>query len=256
MSNNLGKTQKMFLGALQKPSGEFYKEYSETENLDVKKLIKSDSDFTASDRFEIYHRQYWYRIIDSLSEDFIMLNNYVGEKVFLQLAENYLLEYPPESFSLRHLGKDFPIWLATKKAGKILKRNVDQSEATYFAQVDYAEMITFEAPQQELLVTNDLESAKIKLQDHVQLVVPYNYNNKGLSDNNNLCTNKFYVVWRDLENNIIKDQEAIGYLDLLNSLKVGGSIFEIIDRLNDLPEANELKECFTRWQERNWFALV
>lgn len=73
--------------------------------------IKPNSLLTSFDRLEIYNRQYWFRIIDAVSEDFPVLNAFLGSEIFDQLVLAYLRDNPSNSFTLRNLGSRLPAWL-------------------------------------------------------------------------------------------------------------------------------------------------
>jgi hypothetical protein len=68
-------------------------------------FIKPNSLLTSMHRLEIYNQQYWYRLIDSLREDFPGLLAVLGEERFSHLVEAYLTKYPSQSFTLRNLGE-------------------------------------------------------------------------------------------------------------------------------------------------------
>jgi len=78
----------------------------------AKKLVKPNDRLTATERLAIYHRQYWYRILDSFREDFPGLCAVLGERAFSRLAHAYLAECPSQSFTLRNLGSRLEAWLA------------------------------------------------------------------------------------------------------------------------------------------------
>ena len=67
-------------------------------------IIKPGPSLTSAERLELYHRQYWFRILDSLAEDFPVLRKMAGDGIFWELIEGYLLGRPSRSFTLRHLG--------------------------------------------------------------------------------------------------------------------------------------------------------
>jgi len=73
--------------------------------------IKPSATLTSFERLEIYNRQYWFRVLDALSEDYPALSAIVGPKRFDALIRAYLSETPSTSFSLRNLGKSLPAWL-------------------------------------------------------------------------------------------------------------------------------------------------
>ncbi len=68
-------------------------------------IIKPNDRLTAFERLEIYNRQYWFRILDCLYDDYPGLRAVLGDKKFEKLARAYLTRYPSESFSLRNLGR-------------------------------------------------------------------------------------------------------------------------------------------------------
>jgi hypothetical protein len=75
-------------------------------------FIAPNSQLTPFERLEIYNRQYWYRVLDALAEDFPVLRAVVGSRAFEQLSVEYLTAYPSRSFSLRNLGSKLAEWLA------------------------------------------------------------------------------------------------------------------------------------------------
>jgi len=74
-------------------------------------IIKPNDRLTSFERLEIYNRQYWFRILAALSEDFPGLRAIVGERRFEKLAVAYLLDCPSRSFTLRNLGSRLETWL-------------------------------------------------------------------------------------------------------------------------------------------------
>ena len=73
--------------------------------------IKPNRRMNSAERLEIYSRSYWFRILDSLYEDFPGLCAVTGERAFRQLSLAYLVECPSRSFTLRDLGSRLPEWL-------------------------------------------------------------------------------------------------------------------------------------------------
>src|SRR5258708_204688 len=73
--------------------------------------IKPNALLSSFDRLEIYNRQYWFRVIGAVAEDFPALNTVLGEKAFDRLVLAYLRDNPSTSFTLRNLGSKLPQWL-------------------------------------------------------------------------------------------------------------------------------------------------
>jgi hypothetical protein len=70
----------------------------------VAAFIKPNDRLSSFDRLEIYNKQYWFRLLDCLYEDFPGLRAVIGDKRFHDLSVAYLTKYPSNSYSLRDLG--------------------------------------------------------------------------------------------------------------------------------------------------------
>ncbi len=67
-------------------------------------FIKPNDRLSSFERLEIYNKQYWFRLLDCLYEDFPGLRTLTGEKRFHDMSVAYLTKYPSNSYSLRDLG--------------------------------------------------------------------------------------------------------------------------------------------------------
>jgi hypothetical protein len=70
----------------------------------VAAFIKPNDRLSSFDRLEIYNKQYWFRLLDCLYEDFPGLRALIGDKRFHALSIAYLIKYPSNSYALRDLG--------------------------------------------------------------------------------------------------------------------------------------------------------
>lgn len=73
--------------------------------------IRPSDTLTPAERVDIYANMYFYRILDSLKEDFGRILRVVGEVNFHNLITGYLAKNPPNSFSLRNVGRRLPDFL-------------------------------------------------------------------------------------------------------------------------------------------------
>jgi hypothetical protein len=73
--------------------------------------VKPNDRLSSFERLEIYNRQYWFRVIGAVSEDFPALQSVMGTKMFDSMVLAYLRENPSTSFTLRNLGAKLPLWL-------------------------------------------------------------------------------------------------------------------------------------------------
>lgn len=67
-------------------------------------FIKPNDRLSSFERLEIYNRQYWFRLLDCLHDDFPGLRAVLGDSRFLRVATAYLDRYPSASPDLRNLG--------------------------------------------------------------------------------------------------------------------------------------------------------
>jgi len=74
-------------------------------------IIRPNDRLTSFERFEIYNRQYWFRLYSCFEEDFPGLQAILGRARFDKLMRAYLTDCPSESFSLRNLGSRLEAWL-------------------------------------------------------------------------------------------------------------------------------------------------
>jgi hypothetical protein len=70
-------------------------------------FIKPNDRLTPFERLEIYNKVYWYRVLDSMYDDFPVVRAVVGERKFMRLITQYLASFPSESYTLRDLGREF-----------------------------------------------------------------------------------------------------------------------------------------------------
>jgi hypothetical protein len=70
----------------------------------VGEFIKPNDRLTSFERIEIYNKQYWFRLIDCLYDDYRGLAAVIGQNKFSRLTIEYLERYPSRCYTLRDLG--------------------------------------------------------------------------------------------------------------------------------------------------------
>ncbi len=136
----------------------------------VEEIVKPNDRLTSFERLEIYNRQYWFRILSVLAEDFPGLRAILGERQFEKLAGAYLAECPSESFTLRNLGARLPSWLMKhlEYVEKVERIAMDM------ARLEWADIQAFDSAELPALTQDDLKSLgedpKFTLQPHLQLL--------------------------------------------------------------------------------------
>jgi Putative DNA-binding domain len=132
--------------------------------------IKPNSLLTSFERLEIYNRQYWFRVIAAVSEDFPALNVVLGPEKFDSLVLAYLRENPSTSFSLRNLGARLPAWLASYPdlggSQHALAVDVARLEWAYIEAFDGASVVPLGWADFADLGTD----STLRLQPHLQLL--------------------------------------------------------------------------------------
>ncbi|PTY03727.1 DUF2063 domain-containing protein [Opitutaceae bacterium EW11] len=135
------------------------------------RLVKPSRTLRPVERVEIYNRMYWFRLLDSLAQDFPALRAHLGEQRFWDLAERYLAAHPSRSFTLRNLGRRLPRFL---RAHPELV-HPDGPAAVDLARFEWAQVVAFdglERPPLEptALAAADPATVRIGLQPYVTLL--------------------------------------------------------------------------------------
>jgi hypothetical protein len=132
--------------------------------------IKPNDRLTSLDRLEIYSRSYWYRLFDSLIEDFPGLRAVLGQRAFDRLSKAYLTDLPSASWTLRNLGSRLEEWLRANPAfaGDRLDLALDM------IRLEWAHVEAFDGKDEKVLGPEDLlelgPAMRLSLQPHIRLI--------------------------------------------------------------------------------------
>ncbi len=136
----------------------------------VATYIKPNEQLSSFERLEIYNRQYWFRLIAAVSEDFPALNAILGARRFDELILAYLKDNPSTSFSLRDLGAKLPSWLAHHPELTAAQHDL----AVDVARLEWAYIEAFDSATQPPLNAAELATlgpeSVLALQPHIQLL--------------------------------------------------------------------------------------
>jgi hypothetical protein len=141
----------------------------------AKSLIKPNRSLTSFERLEIYNKQYWYRVLDSLEEDFEGVLTILGREKFTALSEAYTSKNPSKTFTLRDLGNKLPEFLRLNRG--YAKPHARMAYET--ALVEWAEINAMDAEEYPSLQigsekTVNTQESVLKLQPHIS-VLSLNY---------------------------------------------------------------------------------
>lgn len=198
---------------------------------------------TPPQRLEIYHRQYWSRLLKCLQENYPTLTRLYGYENFNQkIAIPYLTQYRPSHWALCKLGCSLPLWLTGR----------DQE----IASLDAAANEAFTSRQNPPFDFNQVEalSKKLTLQPHVQIFklnedlfsfreevlnheVPHWQEHKPPTIRQGGC---FFTLYRNIHNQVNWKEVTIGEYRLLHLFKKGISIQEACAQIEE--EGGEICE--------------
>lgn len=248
--------------------------------------IRPNDRLSSFERLEIYNRQYWFRLISAVSEDFPTLNALLGAKRFDVLILAYLNEHPSTSWTLRDLGAKLPQFLEAHPefTGRRHRLAVD------VARLEWAYVDAFDGRLRTPLATEEAQAigpeSKLSLQPHLQLL-ELNY-----PVDNLVLTVKKYAPESEIVSNAANRRESKARLKLppmrqervwlavhrfddsvyyrridreafllLSALRSGASVSKAVTRafektkLNAEEQANVLRESFAHASELGWFCL-
>ena len=114
----LRELQRIAGAAIMRPLGARRMDKTWIDGRDTRKVvgefIKPNDRLTSYERIEIYNRQYWFRLIDCLYDDYPGLLAILGQKKFSKLVETYLQHYPSRCFTLRNLGRSIEKYIGER----------------------------------------------------------------------------------------------------------------------------------------------
>jgi hypothetical protein len=133
-------------------------------------FIAPNNRLSAFERLELYNRQYWYRLLDALADDFPALRAVLSPTRFESLSIAYLKEHPSRSFSLRNLGSSLVKWMAEhpEYSGRRHRLALD------VARLEWAFVEAFDNAEHKPLTMEQIRElsgeSRLALQPHVQLL--------------------------------------------------------------------------------------
>jgi hypothetical protein len=132
--------------------------------------ISPNARLSSFERLEIYNRQYWFRLVSAVSEDFPTLNAVLGSFRFDALILAYLHENPSTSWTLRDLGAKLPRFLEVhpELSGRRHRLAVD------VARLEWAYVDAFDGKHLDPLSAEDVRligpESRLALQPHLQIL--------------------------------------------------------------------------------------
>ena len=115
-------------------------------------FIKPNDRLSSFERLEIYNRQYWFRVLDCLWEDYPGLRTIVGPRKFMKLLTAYLANYPSNSYTLRDLGSRLEQFLQQEPQWSAPRQEL----ALDMVRFEWAQVVAFDGPSKPPLPPDDV----------------------------------------------------------------------------------------------------
>jgi hypothetical protein len=134
-------------------------------------FIKPNDRLSSFERLEIYNRQYWFRVLDCLYDDYPGLRAIVGERKFMKLAKAYLTRYQSDSYTLRDLGNRLEKFLREEPEWCTPREDL----ALDMARFEWAQVVAFDGPAKPTVTPDDIldtppSKLKLGLQPYLTLL--------------------------------------------------------------------------------------
>jgi hypothetical protein len=245
--------------------------------IEAKQLVKPNDRLTSTERLNIYHRQYWYRILDSFNEDFPGLYAVLGERAFQRLSHAYLGDCPSQSFTLRNLGSRLEAWMMSHPefAGKNPELALDM------IRLEWAHIEAFDNAERKALGPEDLlelgPELVIALQPHIGLLeLQYPVDDLRVkvsrhSEEHNRASNavsapsrrrivrryaqlkpqRIFLAVHRVEFTVFYRRLEPGEFRLLQAIGRGRPIGEALEAATDL-EPQQVQTWFANWARLGW----
>ncbi len=243
-------------------------------------FIKPNDRLTSLERLEIYNRQYWFRLLDILYDDYPGLRAILGEGNFHQMSRAYLDRYPSRSFTLRNLGSRLGAFLKAQPhwAGK------RQAMALEMFRFEWAQVEAFDGPSRPVIDPQTVAMAdpaklKLRLQPYLTLLdLAYPLDDFILavkrqegalrSEASNAVESptkrrekktiplprrrRVLLAVHRYENQLYYKRLEPTAFAILTNLKAGKSLAQSIEDVSKSVSPNKLGEWFNVWTQLGW----
>lgn len=141
---------------------------------ELETIVTRSESLTGAERLAIYSRGYHARLIECFRAEFPCLLHALGDDLFNQFVIEYLLHYPPRSYTLNRLAESFPRFLAESRPDAEAPRDERESWPDFIidlATFERAFFETFNGPGVEDRV-QDSDKAQPRLSSNQVLNIP------------------------------------------------------------------------------------
>jgi hypothetical protein len=244
----------------------------------AEKFIKSNDRLTSYERIEIYNRQYWYRLIDGMYEDFPGLQAIFGKAKFNAMIRAYLIKYPSASFTLRNLGSRLAKFLEEEPKWTVPFEQM----ALDMAKFEWAQIVAFDGQGNSPLTEADLAGSdptklRFGLQPYITLLdLAYPLDqfslavkkqglraeaSNAVSEDEHKKTRavrrppkkRTFVVVHRVDNSVYFKRLEEPAFRLLSALSEGKTLLKACELVEGMATPLKIKKWFMSWTAMGWF---
>ena len=249
------------------------------------RYIKPNDRLTSFERLEIYNRQYWFRVLGSMAEDFPGLRAVLGHRRFEDMCRAYLAECPSRSFMLRNLGARLETWL--RRNPKWIRG--ERTLALDMVRLEWADIEAFDGKAQPDLHSEDLNGSsapffRLRVQPYVKLLELHypvdalalkvredddaDFASNTLTENRKTAKiqsvaavqpRQIFLVIHRIDFSVYYRRIEREEFALLSALRSGQTIeraIELAFQRSSIPEFDRggyVRNCFQTWAALGWF---
>jgi len=222
------------------------------------------------ERLTTYNKQYWFRLLTVMQEEFPLLRHLMGLTAFNQMVTGYLAQHPSRSKLLQHLSDELEGFLATSERwARPEWRQAARLERLYIRAFDAAALPALDPAALSPEAAAALLSAPLRLQPHWALfeedwaLVSWRRRVKDDADDAIAVTLEAspgrWALYR--RGRVQAEALTAPQLALLKRLAAGLSLQAACDGLTEALEPEAMAEVgagiqswFARWVSLGWFA--
>ncbi len=219
---------------------------------------------TPHQRLEIYHQQYWWRLLRCLQENFPFVTRLFGHKAFNErIATPYIAENPPSHWALNQLGDTLHAFLEKNYSEDDRELVLAAVEIDWNMQKSF--WIGAKRPADFSTLSEELLEEPLSLQPHIHLfhytADLFTFREKMMEQEVEYWNDHpfpeltrrecYFVVSRSLQNVVQwKEISSVEY-KLLSKFAEGSTINDACEKIEG--DVSDLPLWFAEWTKNGWF---
>lgn len=242
---------------------------------EAKLFITESCNLPSHKRIEIYNQQYWYRLFNFLQVNFPLTIRLLGYENFNKIATDFLVQHPPNDWSLITLADNFPIWIKDQNFDKKIEHAIQIDERCYSSSIA-AKHPSVKLADFVQIGQSNFFKLTFFLQPHLSLInFPYDllsYREDIIKQDLDFfienkppelieATTQYFVVFRTSKNTIAWQNISQEETELLKLFKNGCTLLEACDYIEQQETiiktilSESIQKYFKEWILLDWLTL-